>query len=86
MWFHVPLPRTAQIFLPQLQKLSTEMGHKIILNAAMRKSTGFPAKTLLESCRHLELVQLSSTSLLHRTVQDEARGQNNDIIMWLFTE
>lgn len=44
VWFHIPFPRTAQIFLSQLQKLSTEMGCKILLNSAMRKSTGFPAK------------------------------------------
>lgn len=35
---------------------------------AMRKSTGFPAKTLSESCRHLGFVQLSLTSLLRMTV------------------
>lgn len=86
MWFHTPLPRTAQIFLYQLQKLSAEMGCKILLNTAMRKSIGFPAKASLESWRHLRLVQLSCTSLLHRTVQDGAGGQNNDIFMWLFTE
>lgn len=42
------------------------------------------AKVLLESCSHLGLVQLSPTSLLHRTAQDGAGGQNNNIFVWLF--
>lgn len=86
VWFHIPLASTAQMFLSQLQKLSVETGCNILLNTAMRKSIAFPAKASLEICSHLGLMQLFSTSLLHRKVQGGAGGKNNDIFMWLFSE
>lgn len=56
------------------------------MNLKITKSFEIPAEVLLGSCESLGLVQLSSSSLLDRTVQEGAGGQNNDIFTYLFTE